>query len=195
MTYLYQWSITPEKVDIVCPNCDRKAIFQFANSYPIESKKDVDYFQQSKFFDYKAVMSSGKKQHYALFYPNLYSRKVIENLVLPEGYDIELWSDSSTARRLYDNYLGAYSCQFCGVKRKHQLQWYNDAYYKTQVKGHCLWAFDRPSLLALKSYIASHDRDAFRYGYSMFLLHIPTLFKTKKNRILVVSQLDKLLRA
>lgn len=194
MTYLYQWSISPEKVDIVCPNCHSKAIFQFAKSHPVELKKDVVYFQQSIIFDYKAVISSGKKQHYALFYPNLYSCKVIENLMLPEGYDIELWFDPRTAKGLFDSYLGAYSCQYCGVKRKYQLQWYNDAYYKTQIKGHCLWAFDRPSLIALRSYIASHDRNAFRYDYSMFLLHIPTIFETKKNRVLVVSQLDKLLK-
>ena len=193
MTYLYAWKSLPNQVDILCPSCGGHALFEVGLMKPLQHKHEVAYFQQSPIFDYEASIHSGQKQHYAIGYPNLLSGYTETDLSLPDGYDIESWRHLRDDRYSQHQELGSYSCSQCLARKKHRLRLKEDAYYKTEIKQQVLWAFDRASLVALKHYIASDKRDAFAHQQASFLLHIPTVFKTKKSRKLVLAQIDKLL--
>lgn len=84
-------------------------------------------------------------------------------------------------------------CSSCGLKKKHSLNWPNDAYYVITYKQQPLWAFHREAATALYQYLNENLRDHKKYRYSFFLLHIPTIFKQKKARVPVTKQLVKLL--
>lgn len=47
MTGTYDWNPMPHKVDIKCPSCGSRALFEFAEIVKISLKKDVPFFENS----------------------------------------------------------------------------------------------------------------------------------------------------
>jgi len=90
-------------------------------------------------------------------------------------------------------FSGAFSCGACYKRGEHTLNWPEDAYYSISYKGKVLWAFNYESALDLLNYIKSTDRQRTKYKWGHFLLYIPTVFKTKKARSVIVKRLSKLL--
>lgn len=43
MTYPYQWFSAPKEISIVCPACQKEALFQFASVFHAEKNK-TEYF-------------------------------------------------------------------------------------------------------------------------------------------------------
>ncbi|CAM4135698.1 hypothetical protein PSAR109036_10860 [Psychrobacter arenosus] len=193
MSYLYAWKSLPNQVDIICPNCGGHAIFEIGLVRHLQHKQEVAYFQKSPIFDYEARMNSGQKQHYVIGYPNLLGGYNETDLNLPDGYDIRSWLHPEIRGYSRHQDLGSYTCSQCLARKKYRLCLKDDAYYKTEIKQQVLWALNRDSLIDLKHYIASNKRDAFAHQQASFLLHIPTVFKTRKSRKLVIAQIDKLL--
>ena len=53
MTGTYDWNPMPHRVDVTCPECGALATFEFAEVVKIRLKRDVEFFQKSKLFDYR----------------------------------------------------------------------------------------------------------------------------------------------
>lgn len=196
MTWIYEWNPMPHQVDIKCPSCGKRTEFEFAETVKISLKKDVPFFKSSSLFDYhKFTDSCGHKWHAALYYAKLHGGSTATIRDLPEGYDPENWDHSKYLYRCYSQGLGAFNCTSCYTRKKHTLDWSNDAFYSMSYKGNILWAFNRESMIELRDYIASNDRKVENYRWSNFLLHIPSVFKKQNVRLTVVKQINRILKS
>lgn len=193
MTGTYEWNPMPHKVDVRCKKCNGLAVFEFAEVVKIALKKDISFFQQNKLFEYQLLIDScGHKWHGAFFFEGLHgSVKSITGL--PEGYSPNNWAHSKYLKRSHGFDLGSVRCNCCGTNQVHAIDWPNEAYYSIEYKGHQLWAFNRESATDLHSFISGDERKVSDYKWRGFLLHIPTVFKTKKAREPVVKKLNRLL--
>ena len=89
---------------------------------------------------------------------------------------------------------GDVSCLNCGFTGRVEVHWYQDAYWKCDVKGKTLWAWSLEHAKVLLDYIKSSERDEKAYpGYLSSLLHLPTHFKLTKNREASVKSLSQLI--
>lgn len=184
----------PHCIAVNCPRCNGLAEFEFAEISRIKLRKDIQFFQTSKTFEYRKFSDGcGHTWHGAIFFSGLHGAP--ENVFhdLPEGYHSQQWSHSKYWRGSPGGGAGSIRCGSCGYLAKHVLQWPSDAYFQVLYRGHLLWAFDRENAKALRSFLLSKSRDIYAYGYSRFMLHIPTVFKTAKARPHVTKALTKLL--
>jgi len=194
MTELYDWNSMPHRVEIKCPSCSDRAMFEFAEVVRIELKKDIEFFEKSSLFDYQAFMDScGHKWHGAIYYAGLHGGSVDAIGKLPESYKKENWCHSKYLYRSHGLDIGSVNCSHCHLRRKHQLNWPEEAYYSIEYKGNQLWAFNRESACDLRDYIESNHRKYGEYKWGGFLLHVPTVFKKQGAREHVVKQLGRLL--
>ena len=196
MTQCYDINPMPYVLDIKCPKCGGHATFEFAEMVQINLKKDIKFFEESNLFDYCLFQdpSTGHRWHAAIFYPNLHggSTSVINNL--PDGYKPEDWEHSKylpSNPRGID--LGAFRCLACNACETYVLNWPNDAFYQIEIKGSILWAFNRDSLIDLRDFILSKEREVGNHKWLFYLRQIPTVFKSKSNREKVVKKLNKLI--
>jgi len=188
-----EWNPMPHKVDVRCNNCRGLAVFEFAEVVKIDLKKDVPFFQESTLFEYHLLSDScGHKWHGAFFFSGLHG-SVKSITELPEGYAPENWRHSKYLTRSHGIDLGSVSCQTCRTNKMHLLDWPNEAYYSIDYKSNQLWAFNRESANDLYSFIHGNERKVSDFKWRGFLLHIPTVFKTKKAREPVTKKLNKLL--
>lgn len=89
---------------------------------------------------------------------------------------------------------GRSTCLSCGYSGSHVVSWPENAYYKTDVRGHVLWAWSADAVEALIRYLAAkHRREKDYQGYFSFLLHLPTEFKKAEVREEAVQKLRHLL--
>ena len=193
MTGPYEWNPMPHKVDVKCPQCGQCAEFEFAEVCPIR-KADLDYFKDSTLFEYRRFQDScGHYWHGALYYAGLHGdpRRGLHSL--PAGYEADNWCHSKYLYRSHGLDMGSVRCLHCHARAKHVLKWPDDAYYSVSYRNGILWAFDRESACDLNAYLLSKSRDVSRYRWPLFLLHVPTVFKTHKARQAVSTQLLRLL--
>ncbi len=196
MTGAYEWNPMPHIVDIRCPRCGERCSFEFAEVVKIELKRDVPFFKKSRFFEYRFFRGgSGQSFHGALFYPGLNAKTAAAAEPLPAGYCPEDWAHSKYLYRSHGLDVGTADCGKCGLREKHALEWPAEAWYKIAYRGRVLWAFHRESVLELRAYIASEDRERDQYKWRSFLQHVPSAFLTKGARGSVLKQLDRLIGA
>jgi hypothetical protein len=121
---------------------------------------------------------------------------------LIEKYPDEFpWNAPENRRRQSQLYTrpketwGVCLCSSCGYRKKHRLQFPEDAYYKTEIRGQILWAWNRDQLEALRIYIASTNRKftGVAATHFWFLRHIPKHFLLVKHRTEALKKLDRLL--
>ena len=191
----------PPVVSVICSNCGEYAEFEHATIQTIKKNSDVDFFKKSSFFEFQDAQGL---PGYAIYYPRL--GRNLENLEnLPDGYEKKAWSHNQYWRHRSGD-MGVIQCNSCSKRRKHNLKWPDDAYFKVDYKDDWLWAFDRKTARLLLDYISSGDRnktitgytDAKTHkieikGYHSFLLKIPEIFQTKKARPKLVKKLTKIL--
>lgn len=190
MTGLYEWNAMPHRVDVKCPACQGHAVFEFAEVLRIAKKEDVAFFQKSEQFDYQRFQDScGHFWHGAIYYQGLHGEPVNVLHELPTGYEADNWAHSKYLMRSLGMDIGSIACGNCGQRKKHKLNWPEDAYFAAPYKGKLLWAFNRESALELLDYIGSKSRNLTRYRWRNFLLHIPSIFKSHKARNEVSKQL------
>jgi hypothetical protein len=194
MTGTYDWNPMPHQVDIKCPSCGERTIFEFAEIVKISLKKDITYFEDSDLFDYSIFKDScGHKWHGAIYYANLHGNSTATIRDLPVGYKPDDWNHSKYLIRSHGTDLGAFCCDHCYARQPYILQWPKDAFYSISYKGEVLWAFNRESAIELRDYIASIDRETHNYKWASFLLHIPTSFKKQNARDNIVKQINRAL--
>ena len=191
----------PPILSVRCPNCTKHAIFEHVTAQPIQKNVDVDFFKKSPFFEFQDVEG---RPGYAIYFPRL--GRNLENLEsLPEGYDNKAWQHSKYWRHRSSD-MGVLQCNNCSCRRKHNLQWPEDAYFKVEYKGDWLWAFDRETAQLLLNYIESDERNKTIIGYIQakthkieikghhsFLLKIPAKFQARNARDPIVKKLRKVL--
>lgn len=185
----------PHQVDVKCPGCGGHAAFEFAEVVRIGKKDDVPLFLDSDQFEYRQFQDScGHYWHAALYFAGLHGSPERALSELPEGYQASDWQHSRFYSRSHGLDLGSVSCGHCARRAVHQLRWPQDAHYVVAYKGKELWAFNRDSALELRDYLASGSRDLARYRWRAFLLHVPSLFKSRKARGELCKRFDRLLR-
>lgn len=194
MTRLYEWRPIPHHLDIVCPRCQHRAEFEFAEVVRIKLKADIDFFQKSSLFDYQQFKDScGHLWHAAVYFQGLHGRPRQAIHELPEGYDAGDWDHSRYLENRKGWPVGSIRCSSCHTRARHVLRWPDEAYFSIAYRNHVLWAFHRESAVDLIQYLQSKERNRSRYRWGSFLLYVPTVFKAGKARESVVKQLGKLL--
>ncbi len=194
MSEAYDYNPMPHKLDMQCPNCKAHASFEFGEVVKISLKKDIPFFQQSPLFEYMLLTDScGHKWHGAFYFAGLHGGSVTSISELPEGYRRNMWEHSQYKRSNHQLDIGSFSCSSCKSQKFHYLNWPEDAHFQIEYKGKILWAYNRESCRELQSFIASNDRKENKYNWASFLLHIPSIFKSKKARELVSKKLTKAL--
>ena len=195
MTMPYDLNQMPHQVNIKCPSCSRCAQFEFAAIQRIQHKEDIDFFKNHHTFEYKRFQDScGHYWHGAIYYEGLHGLPTTAIHNLPKGYEPSSWSHSKSFCGYPRIDIGSVRCNFCHLRKKHTLQWPQEAYFQVSYKNQILWAFNIESTNELHDYLLSKSRDRSKYQWRSFLLHIPTLFKTYKARETITKQFSKLLK-
>lgn len=196
MTLPYQDNLMPHVLALACPQCSHEAVFDFMECVKIRLKKDIAYFQKSKVFEHRKTRNhDGHGINLACYFHKLDYHSLPDIADLPQGYAITDWAHSNYVYRTYGLGEGTVVCTQCGLRRKHKLNWPDEAYYKINVKQHSLWAFNRQSAIDLRDYIQSEDRDRSVYKSRHFLLKVPSHFQAKNLRDLIVKRFTAKLSA
>jgi hypothetical protein len=74
---------------------------------------------------------------------------------------------------------GIVQCGSCQISQNKELDWPDDAFWKWEVRGKVLWAWDRKHAEYIREYIASKDRPS---RYNPVIRYIPSHFLSAKNR-------------
>lgn len=196
MTGPYEWTPMPHVLDVRCPACSGKAVFEFAEVVRIARRADIPFFQGSPHFEYRRFPAEGWRQawHGAIFFPGLTARSAAAAR-LPPGYVPEDWAHSKYLTRARGLDLGTLDCRRCGRPQKHQLCWPRDAFYCIEYRRSVLWAFDRESATELRDFVASSERKTSRYRWHALLMKVPGRFLQASARPEVVRRLDRVLGA
>lgn len=185
MTYRYEWSPMPHVVDVVCPSCTGHATFEAATWVRIKLKKDVEFFQRSRSFECHS--------DFAFFFPGLDGTGINAIKKLPKGYSRNDWAPSTYGSQYDGSRWGTVVCGSCGIRRKYCLNWPKDAYFQFGIRGKILWAYNRETAVALRTFIASPNRNQADFNQVLFLDVVPKHFLTAKVRKEVTQQVDALL--
>lgn len=183
----------PHVVDVRCPGCGEHASFEVATCVRIRLKKDVEFFKQSKSFEYRFVVTPSERWHAAYFFAGLSGTSVNTIKKLPPGYVREDWAHSRYWWIYTGSRPGTVVCTGCGLRRKHVLKWPADAFYSIAIRGKSLWAFNRETLMVLRTFIGSSNRNTRDFKLDGFLHHVPKNFLTAKVREEITRKLDALL--
>lgn len=93
--------------------------------------------------------------------------------------------------KLSDNFQAQLNCTNCGYNKEKTINWIKDAFWKFDIKGEILWAWDLEHSKAILEYVMSKQREQIKDKYTFSFLHIPKFFKLAKNRDLVVKKITK----
>lgn len=178
----------------MCPSCGGRARFAFALTALIRSKGARDWFASQVGFEIlKVGDGTGQVQYQALYTPGLHGDQLAHIDDWPEGQSAEDFAPPDGPYRRRGGKRGVVICGSCGVRRRAVLNWPDEAFYKVEHLGQCLWAFNRDHLQSMRDYIASEDRDRSRHAYPLALMKIPSVFLTAKARAPMVKKIDKAL--
>lgn len=114
-------------------------------------------------------------------------------LVVEKHPSIARW-EAPEAGRDYSRLLGVALCSRCHAQYAYDVSWPDDAYYRWDIRGHILWAFNREHARVLLEFIGSKERDPARFpGYEKSLTKLPSEFITAKVRDDIVKAISRTL--
>jgi hypothetical protein len=105
--------------------------------------------------------------------------------------DLFPWNDPKNRHIHYDTppeAWGIASCSHCPYRKKYQLHWPEDAFYKIELSCGLLWAHNRDQLLRIRESIADPRRHGWRFSN-----RLNKNFFLKRNRDRVLRGIDELL--
>jgi len=170
------------EISIQCPRCQAEAFFEKGFVY-----LDGEEAKQAK--ENPAITGVQQGGGFVVArYPKLLSWKHPSN-----RWHNQSWCDYARCR-LFNKHesWGICRCPKCGYLNKHELKWFEDAYYQTVVNGKVLWGWNRQDICDLRDYLVAKDRRRWRHWY--FIRHVPKEFKLAKHRVEVVKKLERLLQ-
>ena len=102
---------------------------------------------------------------------------------------------SSPTRRPGSELLGRLACPSCGkIDETFRAHWPENAFFRTTVRGHELWAWSVDHAEAIRSFVASTTRRPGDHpGFKAALLHLPKVFTLAANRDATVAAIDRML--
>ncbi|MFL5732870.1 MAG: hypothetical protein ACJ78Q_06680 [Chloroflexia bacterium] len=180
MTHIYDFNTVPETFTIRCPRCEAAAEFRFP--FTLLGAHLTTHPKERAIAEAMQLDPNVKVEQWGgwtvlVHFPNIYP-----------------WQPPPAGEGYRRGEHGVSICPQCGHKGKHELSWPEDAYFNCEFKGQQLWAWTRGHARALKSYVDSKDRNVWHYpGYALFLLHVPKVFLTTKNRDGVSRRLERML--
>lgn len=97
MTGTYDWNPIPHRLDVVCPTCQQRAEFEFAEVVRVNLKAEVEFFRKSSIFGYQKFEDScGHIWHGTLFFEGLHGNPCQAIHELPLGDSAEDWALTPT---------------------------------------------------------------------------------------------------
>ena len=187
----------PEFISVICPKCEKYATFKKSVGVANIEKADRKYFENSKHFDTFYTKHYGRYQ-YEVWYDAGLSNPLDNIHDLPEGYSAGVFKRSKYLRPLPNFSRGVISCNNCTLRRRTNIDWPKQAYFKLDYRNNILWAYDRKMALAILEYLKDPSRKKVsqsirnKTSYN-WLNNLPTVFQTKKATPHVIKKLEKLL--
>ncbi|MBK8572114.1 MAG: hypothetical protein IPN91_05585 [Holophagaceae bacterium] len=89
--------------------------------------------------------------------------------------------------------LGVVVCAACGLVRRHLLDWPGDAFFKCDIQGRTLWAWNRSHLQAIQ--VALRGERGSREPSAFGPVKVPRHFLIAKHRDLVLEATARLLES
>lgn len=162
MTGVRYWT---SEVAIECPSCQREALF---DGMPYEFVPERNWKKSGR----SEVNFKFSGWHVVERYPSLvrWSPKKAIN-------------DTKQTKK-----HGVAKCSNCGYISESYLAWPENAYYKWDIRGTLLWAYNRQHAMALLKHIETGHRDRGK-GYKFYKL--PRVVISRKNRALVIKQIKR----
>jgi len=93
--------------------------------------------------------------------------------------------------KLSKDFKAVLSCPKCGNNSEEIVNWERDAYWKFDIKGRILWAWNLEHVVAILEFIKSKNRKQINKELPFSFLHIPEFFKLAKNRETVVRKITR----
>lgn len=87
--------------------------------------------------------------------------------------------------------IGVAVCSACGLVRRHLLDWPNDAFFKCDIRGKTLWAWNRSQLVSILEILEGKHRNQERP--ELRCSKISKHFLISKHRDLTIESIKKLL--
>ncbi len=188
MTDLNKFNPYPDEATIRCPRCGQRATFRHA--FSLVQRRDWTWWESRLWPSSRMGDWSGRNRWRSGQPPPTWKGEIIIE------HDPELfeWRPPSDGHRRSDD--GIVRCERCIGRIAHRLLWPEDAWYRFEVRRGLLWAWSRPHAVAMRDFIASHERKpgAHGYGFILFLSHIPGKFLQAKERDAIVATIDSGLR-
>jgi hypothetical protein len=90
---------------------------------------------------------------------------------------------------------GIVKCGECHFIGEHRLRWPDDAYYRWEIRGNTLWAFNSEHARVLGEFLGGKERDVTRFPhYATTLMKIPGEFLSAKVRDQIAKEIEATLR-
>lgn len=160
---LVQYVVFPTQLDIRCPQCGARALWD-------EPFRFVSHAEAAQFAP-ERVHRWGPRL-IAELYPSLITWP-------PEG-----------ERKSYTYHKrGVMKCLNCHRVAVHALAWPADAFYRWDIRGTTLWAWNKAHALDLRSFIESTERAPDKFAYSYWLKRLPRETLSAKVRDLIVKRI------
>jgi len=151
-------------IDVICPTCRSRALFTAPYSY-VPDRKDVN--------------------------PRLPGVRLGGGFAVERFPEVFPWRDPDNpwkdGRGRVD--FGVIACPGCGLRRKHQLDWPKDAFYKAELSMGLLWAYSRQHLVQIRHHVAG---DRVPRG-NLDMNRVPKEFILLRHRTRVLKAIDELL--
>ncbi len=96
--------------------------------------------------------------------------------------------------KLSKNFKAKLNCSKCGYTNEKIINWEKDAYWKFNIKGKILWAWNLEHAIAILEFIKSKNRKQTNRELPFSFLHIPEFFKLAKNRETVIRKITKTIK-
>lgn len=84
---------------------------------------------------------------------------------------------------------GVMQCSNCHRVAAHTLDWSTDAYYRWDIRGTPMWAWNKAHALDILHFIESKERAPEKYAYRYWLRRMPAGLITAKVRDLIVKRI------
>jgi hypothetical protein len=159
-------------IDIVCPGCGHLAIF------------DEPFI----FFSGNQPMAEGQTYHRWGNWRIVEKYPSVITWSPPQGHQYYLRKGNGTAPGYPLLHRGMVLCPHCHISKLHTLSWPTDAWWKWEIRGQLLWAWDRAHAKEILDFIRLKRRP--HRPISTRLGRVPSFFLKAKQRHTVAQKIS-----
>lgn len=165
----YVFTTFAEDLSVACPSCGSEAIFT----------SPYGYFQDDAAKEAVAAVVAGR----------LNGVKFGGGFAFERFPHVFPWRDPNNPFVHYERRepWGVVSCGGCAYRKKHLLNWPDDAFWRVELPVGVLWACTRGHLVGIRRYVSGEDRRGGAFD------RIPKEFLLKRNVERVLRGIDQVL--